>query len=109
MARNLWRPDYPKGYSIHGIDISHHQGHINWHRLRNALVAHDPLRFVFVKATEGDSHIDTRFRENFDNAKGGGIHPRRIPLLEQPVVAAQTGVLLHGDGAAGTGRPAARA
>ena len=66
-------PDYPKGYSIHGIDISHHQGHINWHRLRNALVAHDPLRFVFVKATEGDSHIDTRFRENFDNAKEAGF------------------------------------
>ncbi|EJX00262.1 glycosyl hydrolase, family 25, partial [gut metagenome] len=66
-------PDYPKGYPIHGIDISHHQGPINWHRLRHALVAHDPLRFVFVKATEGDSHLDTRFRENFDNAKEAGF------------------------------------
>ena len=66
-------PEYPKGYSIHGIDVSHHQGSIDWHRLRNALVTHDPIRFVFVKATEGDSHIDPNFRDNFNNAKESGF------------------------------------
>lgn len=65
--------DYPKGYSIHGIDISHHQGSIDWHRLRNALVLNNPIRFVFIKATEGDSHLDTKFRDNFTNAKEAGF------------------------------------
>ncbi len=31
-------PEYPDGYEIHGIDISHHQGNVNWGRLRNALI-----------------------------------------------------------------------
>jgi hypothetical protein len=25
---------YPEGYEIHGIDISHHQGRINWDELK---------------------------------------------------------------------------
>lgn len=66
-------PDYPVGYSIHGIDVSHHQGKIDWYRLRNALVSHEPIRFVFVKSTEGDSHLDPHFRENFYNAKEAGL------------------------------------
>ena len=45
-------PEYPDGYEIHGIDISHHQGNVNWGRLRNALIEQSPLRFVFMKSTE---------------------------------------------------------
>ena len=26
---------YPEGYEIHGIDISHYQGEIDWEKLRN--------------------------------------------------------------------------
>ncbi|MCI6672247.1 MAG: glycoside hydrolase family 25 protein [Prevotella sp.] len=66
-------PDYPKGYEIHGIDISHHQGEINWNRLKNAMVEQSPIRFVFMKATEGDGHVDKKFKENFENVKEAGL------------------------------------
>ena len=32
-----------------------------------------PIRFVIIKSTEGDSHIDTKFRDNFSNAKEYGF------------------------------------
>ncbi|MDR0186490.1 glycoside hydrolase family 25 protein [Prevotella brunnea] len=66
-------PDYPDGYEIHGIDISHYQGDVNWNRLRNAIIDTYPIRFVFLKATEGDSHLDAKFRENFFNSKEAGL------------------------------------
>ena len=31
-------PDYPEGYEIHGIDISHYQGEIDWHLLKLSLI-----------------------------------------------------------------------
>src|SRR3712207_3583490 len=31
-------PNYPEGYDIHGIDISHYQGTIDWDELRNAMI-----------------------------------------------------------------------
>ncbi len=66
-------PDYPKGYEIHGIDISHHQGTIDWNRLRNALIEQTPIRFVIIKGTEGDSYLDSKFRENFFYAREKGF------------------------------------
>ena len=66
-------PNYPEGYDIRGIDISHYQEHIDWSRLRNATIQGRPLRFVFVKATEGISIIDENFNENFYQAHQNGI------------------------------------
>ena len=60
---------YPAGYSIHGIDISHHQGEINWERLRNATIDNSPIRFIFIKATEGVDFLDENFNDNFYQAK----------------------------------------
>ena len=62
-------PDYPEGYEVRGIDISHYQERIDWSRLRNANVEGQPLRFVFIKATEGVSIIDENFNENFYQAR----------------------------------------
>ncbi len=65
---------YPEGYEIHGIDISHYQGDINWSRLRySAIVDGCPIRFVFIKATEGSSRIDENFYDNFENAREYGF------------------------------------
>lgn len=65
---------YPEGYEIHGIDISHYQGKINWDRLRsNALIDGCPLRFIIVKATEGSSQIDPNFNDNFYQAREYGF------------------------------------
>ena len=65
---------YPEGYEIHGIDISHHQGKINWQKLKDkGLIDGYPIRFVMIKATEGASRIDANFRSNFHNAREYGF------------------------------------
>lgn len=64
---------YPEGYSIHGIDISHHQGEIDWNKVSNALVNDEPLSFVFIKATEGQNHLDENFNDNFYQAREHGF------------------------------------
>lgn len=64
---------YPSAYSIRGIDISHHQGKINWDRLRWANLGEEPLAFVFMKATEGVTLVDKNFDYNFNQAKENGL------------------------------------
>ena len=60
---------YPEGYEIHGIDISHHQGTINWQQLRdNGFIDNFPVRFVMIKATEGATKVDENFLDNFYQA-----------------------------------------
>ena len=53
----------PKNYKGFGIDVSHHQGKINWDTL-----FHKPLtpkiNFVYAKATEGKDHIDREWKYN---------------------------------------------
>ena len=66
-------PSYPEEYDIHGIDISHHQGRIDWAKLRNAMIAKGPVRFVMIKATEGADYIDDCFERNFQMAKATGF------------------------------------
>lgn len=66
-------PHYPDGYEIRGIDVSHHQGIIDWERLRNAMINGSPVRFVIIKATEGDKYVDENFESNFKLAKENGF------------------------------------
>lgn len=49
-------PIRSEGNQVWGIDISHHQGKINW----NKLSQRSP-HFLFMKATEGVTHKDTRY------------------------------------------------
>lgn len=65
--------DYPEGFEVHGIDVSHYQGTIDWERLRNADIKAFPVRFVFIKATEGLSLIDENFNQNFYEARRNSI------------------------------------
>ena len=64
--------NYPEGYEIHGIDISHYQGDINWDDLSNAMIEGCPLRFVMIKSTEGSTRLDSKFKENFRQAREYG-------------------------------------
>ena len=65
---------YPEGYEIHGIDISHHQGNIDWDELKdNGTINHCPIRFVMIKATEGATQTDRNFRDNFYQARENGF------------------------------------
>jgi lysozyme len=58
-----------KDYPIQGIDVSHHQGDIDW----KTLAAQPKVRFAIMKATEGGDHRDTRFSLNWQAAKEAGI------------------------------------
>ena len=65
---------YPEGYEIHGIDISHHQGKIDWEKLRNqGMIEKCPVRFVMIKATEGATRMDPNFKDNFYQAREWGF------------------------------------
>ena len=50
-----------------GIDLSHHNGRVNWDALDSA-----PLDFVYLKATEGRDWKDTQFQENWLEASQRG-------------------------------------
>lgn len=51
-----------------GIDISHHNGDIDFERVRKA-----GKRFVFMKATQATDFIDPRFTQNVERARASGI------------------------------------
>lgn len=77
-----WKPCYgrkcygvclPHGYEVHGIDISHYQGNINWPILSGNREGNYPLRFIYMKATEGGDLGDTTFVRNFDLARQHGF------------------------------------
>lgn len=50
-------------YDVRGVDVAHYQGAIDW----DVLAAQD-LDFAWIKATEGSSHTDERFAENWADA-----------------------------------------
>jgi len=55
-------------FPIRGIDVSHHQGKIDWRR-----VAADDVAFAIIKATEGGTHVDTLFATNLREARAAGL------------------------------------
>ncbi len=63
----------PSGYSVYGIDVSRHQGEINWEKLKRDNPAEAPISFVYMKATEGSDYTDARFKENFAEAANHGF------------------------------------
>ena len=52
-----------KDYPVRGVDLSSYQGSVDW----DVLSAQD-IRFAFIKATEGSSFVDPRFKENWSSA-----------------------------------------
>ncbi|NDV59393.1 glycoside hydrolase family 25 protein [Bacteroides sp. 519] len=63
----------PDGYPVHGIDISHHQGNIDWYELAKNKEIPNPIRFIFMKATEGGDLGDNTFARNFYQARQHGF------------------------------------
>lgn len=66
----LLRFNYPSSqdYSVQGLDISHHQGQIDWAKINPS-----EFQFVFIKATEGESFKDKLFLQNWQNARKQGL------------------------------------
>lgn len=58
-----YRPE--PGEQFDGIDISHHNGTINWH----LVAANKNIAFVYMKATEGYQHADSNYEQNLLAAK----------------------------------------
>lgn len=65
-----WRFNYPDKdkYPIRGIDVSHHQGKIDWNRLEGQDVC-----FAYIKATEGGDFKDPAFLYNWKEAARNGL------------------------------------
>lgn len=59
----------PVGNSF-GIDVSAHNGIINWATVRKH---HKDLQFVYIKATEGATHVDKRYSKNIKEASDAGF------------------------------------
>ncbi len=64
----------PGNYEISGIDISRHQGVINWTDLmEKGMIGDKKISFVFIKATEGQSYKDPYFEKNWNKVKKLGL------------------------------------
>ncbi|MDL2309648.1 glycoside hydrolase family 25 protein [Parabacteroides sp. OttesenSCG-928-B22] len=56
-------------HGYQGIDVSHHQGEITWEQVG----ADKNIQFVYIKATEGTSFKDPKYRYNTKQAQKQGI------------------------------------
>lgn len=61
LGYRYWDPG--GAYDVRGIDVSHHQGPIEWET-----VAAGGAAFVYIKATEGADWVDDRFDDNWRDA-----------------------------------------
>ena len=52
---------------IYGIDVSHHQGKIEWEKVKKW--KNKEIAFVYIKATEGSTFVDETYQTNFNEAK----------------------------------------
>lgn len=55
-------------YPVQGIDVSHHQGDIEWHK-----ISPQQIHFVYLKATEGGDYKDRKFQHNWLKAREQGL------------------------------------
>lgn len=61
--------DVPVGYTMHGIDVSRHQGTISWRAVRDMQEKDIQFDFAFMKATEGVTLVDPYFKRNWKSCK----------------------------------------
>lgn len=63
-----------RGYqSIRGIDVSSHQGVIDWKRVKEDGISFAMIRCGYRGGTEGLQHVDERFEQNMEQAIAQGI------------------------------------
>lgn len=58
----------PVRYPVRGIDISAHNGEIDFNRVRRA-----GMKFAFIKASEGEDFKDKNFAKNYSKATRAGL------------------------------------
>lgn len=90
LSIHEFRKQIPSGYESIGIDVSHHQGEIDWTELFVNQGYDSLIGFVYCKATEGEDHIDTKWERNRKSLNNLGIlngayhyfKPNSDPLLQ---------------------------
>ena len=72
LDRGFVRFNYPdlRTYPLQGVDVSHHQGEIDWTQLQGRAV-----QFAYIKASEGSTLRDPRFAANWKSALAAGVTP----------------------------------
>jgi len=70
LSRGYLRFVYPsrKTYPVRGVDVSHHNGRVDWRRIRAA-----GYTFAYLKASEGVTLRDSTFARNRDAARAAGL------------------------------------
>jgi lysozyme len=63
----------PLKHQIHGIDVSHHNGLIDWAKVKKTQKNNAYIKFAFIKATEGTDLQDRYFDMNWKQAKKHGF------------------------------------
>jgi lysozyme len=60
----------PKPFYSFGIDVSHHQGEIDWKAVLTSVPQDTLISFIYCKATEGSDHIDKQWENNRKKLSG---------------------------------------
>jgi lysozyme len=68
LSDKLWETVNAHRTQVHGPDVSHHQGMVDWSVIHGAGAS-----FAFCKATEGYGYRDSRFKENWAGMKEAGL------------------------------------
>lgn len=55
---------YSHKYVVKGVDVSHHNGNVDWKLLKN-----EGVSFAYMKSTEGVSHNDRTYIKNYELVK----------------------------------------
>ncbi len=55
-------------FEIVGIDISKYQGAVDFKKVKDS-----GIKYVFIRATEGDTYQDVKFESNFASARAAGL------------------------------------
>ena len=59
---------------VHGIDLSHYQGNVFWETVGD----NSKMAYVYLKATEGGTNVDAKYKKNIDLASTApGFRSRR--------------------------------
>ena len=67
LLAGRWHPS-DRDFPSQGIDVSHHQGPIEW-----PLLPRQGVDFAYIKATEGGDFRDSAFAANWAGARAAGI------------------------------------
>ncbi|WP_373482505.1 glycoside hydrolase family 25 protein [Acetobacterium sp.] len=61
---NTFNHTKSEDHLVKGVDLSAYQGDVDW-----ALLADQNIDFAFIKATEGDDYVDTKFKTNWEESQ----------------------------------------